>query len=145
MNLQAKQTRSLVRLWMIALCATLLAACATTDQKPSPEQHVQERAQARWDALLDDRIEEAYGYFAPGYRTGLSLADYHRRLAGRRILYTGAAVTGSTCSETNCKVQITVDFAVMSALPGVPRMDSTSPVEEDWVFTTGDWYLLPEN
>lgn len=145
MNLQAKKTRSVVSLWMVALCATLLAACATTGHKPSPEQLVQERAKARWDALLDDRIEDAWGYFTPGYRTGLSLAAYHRRLAARRILYTGAEVTGSTCSETSCKVKISVDFAVMGALPGVPRMDSTSPVEEDWVFTAGDWYLLPEN
>ena len=145
MTLQANRLRTLLNFWMIALCANLLVACATTDHKSSPEQLVQERAQARWDALLADRIDDAYGYFAPGYRTGLSLADYHRRLASRRIMYTGAEVTGSTCAETNCKVQITVDFAVMGALPGVPRMDSTSPVEEDWVFTAGDWYLLPEN
>ena len=145
MNLQGNRPRTLLNFWMIGLCASLLAACATTGNKSSPEQLVQERAQARWDALLDDRIEEAWGYFAPGYRTGLSVAAYHRRLAARRILYTGAEVTGSTCSETSCKVQITVDFAAMGALPGVPRMDSTSPVEEDWVFTAGDWYLLPEN
>jgi hypothetical protein len=123
--------------------AVLLAGCATT-AKQTPEIVVSERAQARWDALLDDRVEDAYVYLSPGYRTGLPLSAYYRRLASRRITYTSAKVTGSECSDNACKVKILIGYAVIGVLPGVQRLDNESTVTEDWILAGDGWYYLPE-
>lgn len=140
-NRQRLRRRARVTAGLLGLL--LVGACATASKQP-PGEVVKARAQARWDALLQDRVDEAYAYFTPGYRSGLSLSNYYRRLAAQRFEYTGATVTGSECSEKSCKVKILVDFALSGVLPGVQRMDSRAPVEETWIFTDGDWYLLPE-
>jgi hypothetical protein len=120
----------------------MLGACATTGK--GIEETVTQRAQARWDALLADDVETAWGYFTPGYRSGLSLSGYYRRLAAMRLKYTGARALESDCSENSCKVRISVDYSVFGAVPGVKRYDMTSNVTEDWIFTDGDWYHLPQ-
>lgn len=131
------------RLLPALVLAGLLGACATTGK--NAETRVGERAQARWDALLADDVETAWGYFSPGYRSGLSLSSYYRRLAAMRLRYTAARVIKSDCSEKVCKVRISVDYSVYGAVPGVDRFDTTSEVTENWIHTDGAWYFLPEN
>lgn len=129
--------------WLPLASALLLAACATTGD--SPEGAVAERAQARWDTLLAEDIEGAYAYLSPGYRSGYSLLDYYRKLGSMRVKWTDAQVKESNCSESSCKIQISVDYVAYGAVPGVQAFPSTTLVEEDWVQAGGEWYLLPGN
>ena len=46
---------------LVLLAVMLLSACATTPA--SPGDIVKERAQARWDALLNGDFATAYSYF----------------------------------------------------------------------------------
>lgn len=124
--------------------AALLAACAASPPAPAPEELTVQRAQARWDALLADDVPTAYGYFTPAYRSGMSLTQFYRKLAALRIKWTGATVTESDCSENVCKVQIFIKYDAYGAVPGVPRFEAESSAEENWIFTDGDWFYLPD-
>lgn len=132
-----KLNRSIV----VLLALSMLTACATTGS--SPEERVATRAQARWDMLLAKDIEGAYAHFSPGYRSSFTLLDYYRKLAAMRIKWTGAEVRESNCSGDSCKVRIYVDYIAIGAVPGVKEFRSGSFVNEDWVLSGDEWYLLP--
>jgi len=126
---------------MLSFSLLLISACATT---MSAESIVEERAMARWQALLSDDLEGAYGYLSPGFRSSVSSNQYQRSILRRQVRWTDARYTKSECSETACKVSISIDFTVYGALPGVSSFESTQPVEESWIFVDNNWYLVPE-
>lgn len=128
-------------LLMLSCSLFLLSACATTR---STETIVEERAMARWQALLTDDLEGAYGYLSPGFRSSVSSMQYQRSILRRQVRWTDARYIESECSDTSCKVSISVDFTVYGALPGVNSFESTQRVEESWVLVDRNWYLVPE-
>lgn len=126
-----------------AVVVSLLTACAGLGK--APEERVSERAQTRWDLLLSDQLEAAYAYLSPGYRSGLSLRNYQRKLLTQDVRWTGAEVIESNCSSDTCKIRISIDYGVYGALPGVSKMQSRRDIEEDWVLVDREWYFLPGN
>ncbi len=126
-----------------ALAALLLAGCAGMGAKP-PEEAASERARERLDHLLAGDFAAAYEYLSPGYRSGVSLNDYQRKMLSRRFQWREATVGQSECSEDVCKVRISMDFVVVGALPGVSRYETKGGGEENWIRTDGQWYYLPK-
>ena len=129
---------------ILALCCglLLLSACATTMQT---EETLEERTMARWDALLSGDVEAAYEFLSPGYRSSVSLLQYHRSLVLSKVKWTGAKYIEGECEETICNVKILLDFTIYGALPGVKSMDSKQTIEESWLLVKGSWYLVPKN
>lgn len=125
----------------LALAALILSACATTS-KP-PEEAVKERAQERLDLLIAQDYAAAYEYLSPGYRSGVTLNDYQRRMLRQRTQWTRATVGESDCSEDACKVRISIEYTIYGAVPGVSRFDSRAASTEDWVRSGGQWYFVP--
>lgn len=128
-------------LLLLSFSLLLISACATT---MSAESKVEERAMARWQALLSDDLAGAYGYLSPGFRSSVSSNQYQRSILRKQVRWTDARYIKSECSETACKVSISIDFTVYGALPGVSSFESTQPVEESWIFADNNWYLVPE-
>ena len=129
---------------LLTLCAAslLFSACATT--KPTSEV-IEQRAVARWDALLSEDVEAAYAYLSPGYRSSVSYKQYYRSLLLIQVNWTGAKYIESVCEETTCNVKILLDFTIYGALPGVKSLDSKQVIEESWVLVDDTWYLVPKN
>jgi hypothetical protein len=129
---------------LLALCAAslLFSACTTTIPK---SETIEQRAAARWDALLGDDIEVAYSYLSPGYRSSVSYKQYYRSLLLTQVQWTGAKYIESVCEETTCNVKILLDFTIYGALPGVKSFESEQVVEESWVLVDGSWYYVPKN
>jgi len=129
------------RLSLMAACCglLLLSACATLP----PEEAVAERATARWNTLLSDDLVGAYEFLSPGYRSSVSSNQYQRSVLLNRVRWTGAQVNESECTETSCKVKISLDYAVYGAVPGVQSFESTQTVVESWVRVDGKWYYVP--
>lgn len=129
--------------FLLVLCCGLflLSACATTMQT---ENTLEERAMARWDALLSGDVEAAYEFLSPGYRSSVSLLQYHRSLLLSKVKWTGAKYIEGDCEETICNVSILLDFTIYGALPGVKSMDSKQTIEESWLLVKGSWYLVPK-
>lgn len=126
---------------MAVVCALLLlSACATS---VSTESQIEQRATARWEALLSDDLAGAYEYLSPGYRSSVSSIQYQRSVMLQQVKWTSAKYLESTCEETTCSVKILVGFTVYGALPGVKSFDGTKDIEESWVLISGNWYLVP--
>lgn len=127
----------------LAACCFLLGACATTGTE-SPSAKVEPRAQARWDALLAGRLEAAYEYLSPGYRSSVSLLEYQRSVLTRKVEWLGAELIDSECSENTCKVRISIDYRLWAAVPGVPKFEYTMDVTENWIRSNGQWWFVPD-
>ena len=125
------------------LCCSLvlLSACAT---KMSTENVLEERATARWETLLSGDLAGAYEYLSPGFRSSVPSLQYQRRLLLNKVKWTGAHYIESDCTETTCKVKISLDYTVYGAIPGVKSFDGTQEIEESWVKVNGTWYFVPD-
>ena len=131
------------RLWGVACCAgIMLAGCATsltggvTVESPQElkQKVVKERANARWQALINSDAEKAYEFLSSGSKAVGSLALYkmRARLAGFRAV----EVHSAACEAETCKVSLTVifDHRLMKGIP----MD----LDESWVLENGQyWYV----
>ena len=119
----------------------LLSACATTAQK---EDNIEERAMERWNALLTGDLTGAYEFLSPGYRSSVSSTQYQRSILLNRVKWTAAHYIEGDCTETVCKLKISLDYVLHGALPGVKSFESTQPIDESWVLVDGLWYIVPE-
>ena len=125
----------------ISCALMLLTACAST---PTIENTIEQRATARWTALFDDDLAGAYEYLSPGYRSSVSSIQYQRSLLLMKVQWTDARYIESDCTETICKVKISLDYTVYGSVPGVNSFEGTQEIEESWVRTDGNWYLVPK-
>ena len=132
--------RSFTILTVLCCSLLLLSACATSMKSGG---NIEKRAMGRWDALLSEDVEAAYEYLSPGYRSSVSLTQYHRSLLLSKVKWTAAKYIESDCEETVCNVKILLDFTVYGALPGVKSLESKQTIEESWVLVNSSWYLVP--
>lgn len=119
----------------------LLSACATTTPKGD---NIEKRATARWDTLLSDDLAGAYEYLSPGFRSSVTSTQYQRSILLKRVKWTDARYIESDCAETTCKVTISIDYLARGVLPGVKSFKGTQTIQESWVLSDGQWYLVPE-
>ena len=126
------------------LCCSLLllSACATTSRT---ENTIEKRATSRWDAILSDDLAGAYEFLSPGFRSSVSSVQYQRSVLLKRVKWTAAEYIESQCTETTCKVKISLNYALYGALPGVKSFEGTETIEESWVLVDGNWYFVPGN
>lgn len=129
--------------WGMIGLAALLSACAT--MKASPEEQVSQRAQQRWDLIMGDDLDAAYAYFAPGYRSGMPLKSWQRKMLTRRVVVNDAEVSGSECDGETCEVSVAAKYTAHGALPGVSKYDNRTAITEDWVRVDGQWFYLPDD
>jgi len=126
----------------LVVCALLLlSACAAPGNKQST---IEERANARWEALLTGDLAAAYEYLSPGYRSSVSSVQYQRMVLLQQIKYTSAKYVKSECEEATCNVTVLVGFTVYGAVPGVKSFDGSRNIEESWILVDGNWYMVPE-
>lgn len=125
------------------LCCSLmlLAACATTASK---EAGIEKRVTARWAAILSGDLAGAYEFLSPGFRSSVSSLQYQRSILIMKVKWTNARYIESVCTETTCKVKISLGYTVYGGLPGVKSFDGAQIVYESWVLSDGNWYLVPD-
>lgn len=114
-------------LWVV-----FLAACATANPRNSQD-IVKERAQARWNALVQGDVKTAYEFFSPGSRTALTLADF---ASGIRIGFWKAVVVDQVeCGAETCEVRSTIEYDHRG-------MRIKTPHRETWVREGSNWWFL---
>jgi hypothetical protein len=127
---------------LVLLAVMLLSACAATPT--STEDVIKERAQARWDALLDGDFATAYSYFSPGYRSTITVVDFEIGVRMRKVRYRTAEYLGHSCENDVCTVQIKVGYQVARPVPGLDNWESESMLSEQWINSDGEWWFLPQ-
>ena len=130
------------RRWLRAAAAGILmavaAGCASIGAGSRPaEQVVLERAQARWNALVDRDFAAAYTYLTAGYRAVVPLAAYRRQTTGP-AQWEGAKAHSAKCEAARCIVAVEITFRI--GLPGHADRVQSSFVDETWVLEDGQWF-----
>jgi len=130
-----------IRYFITLLMVLALGACATNGTSKNA---IEDRAQARWDAILSNDLDTAYGYYSPGYRTATSRVDFEIAMRLRKIKWVSADVLESSCEADLCTITTLVGYEITKPLPGVPEWKSKQEVTERWVRTEGQWWYVPE-
>ena len=137
MNKFLTKCQTMVTMFLIVL---FLSACASTGGSTTS---IEQRATERWNLLFSDDLTAAYQYLSPGYRSSVSSKQYQRALLLQKIKWTAARYIESDCTETSCKIKISLDYTVYGAIPGGKSFDGTQEIEESWVMVDGNWYFVP--
>lgn len=120
----------------VAGCAGLGAGKAD-----DPSQVLTQRAQARWQALIEGDFAKAYGFETPAYRQATPLRLYTSRF-GSQLRWDKAEVMEvlpDPDGET-AVVRVMIFYTAMDAVGGV--INGERPVDESWVRTGGDWWHI---
>lgn len=125
-------------LLLAAAATALLTACASTPPA-TPEEAVQQRAQARWNALLKHDFAQAWGYFVPAYRAVVSLDRY------KSTMKNGAPWVDVKVGTVHCEsaTKCTADVLIEGKPVGVASFSGNvrTGVQETWLLEDGTWWL----
>lgn len=137
----------------LVAAAALLGACATGKRAPEsqpateaaskPEDILRVRAVSRWEKIIDKRFDEAYEYLSPGYREVRPKDDYVKIMAGRPLQWTRANFVRASCETETCAVSIEVHANFEMPVMRVGTVETLTVVEENWILSDGEWYLVP--
>lgn len=118
----------------------LTAGCATMNR--TPEEVVEQRAQARWDLMVERNAGEAWAYYTPGYRDTVDRRDFAYDVARKPVRWLQAEVLSVECEPERCKVRANVTYHVPSAQAGRGNVETTRVVEETWIRSERQWWYV---
>lgn len=125
----------------LLLSQFVLTGCAVI--KPEPEEQVKARVEGYWQAILGEDYAAAYEFLAPGFRLKIKEAVYRNRFVGL-MTYHDAAVQSIACEGERCDVSVDTDYT-FQGLPSFGFKIRERKVNEQlWIFSEGDWWLLPK-
>jgi len=121
---------------LLAAALTVLGGCASLGPQ-TPEQQVQQRANAYWQARLKADSASAYALLVPAYRELRSEKDFAKS-QGAGINGEKVEVTQVTCEAQKCNARIAL--TVKPAVPGLKLPVVTSYMDDTWVLEQGQWW-----
>ena len=126
----------LVAVPAVAAAVLVLAGCASLGNA-TPEQKVQQRAEAFWQARLQGQPEKAYALLSPGYRK-VSTFEQYRAQYGAATGVKAASVVNVTCEAEKCTARIKIEAT--PALMGVNVGTIATGLDETWLLEDGQWW-----
>lgn len=122
----------------LAALALTLAGCAAFQPK-TPEQIVQERAEARWAALIKGNFERAWTYADTATRERTPQEKY-KSLFGSAGAWKSASVYRVNCQAESCivRMRLTTMNMVPTFAQAAPQL--TTAFDEEWTREQGQWY-----
>lgn len=124
--------------------ALLLGACKPTMQSPDT---IADRAEKRWQLIIDNKTAQAYDYFTPGYRQVVKREEYEFDVTDRPITWLSIAHRETSCeSELRCTVVLELEYKTNIPLRGVTQEIKTKKYQrETWLRADdGRWYFMPK-
>lgn len=121
---------------VVAVAALLVAGCASLGNT-TPEEKVQQRAEAFWQARLKGEPEKAYALLSPAYRKVRTFEQY-RAQYGAATGVKAASVVNVTCEAEKCTARIKIEAT--PALMGVNVGTIATGLDETWLLEDGQWW-----
>lgn len=137
-----------IKLLFVVAVLALLAGCGTMGGTKSGAaggkgKTVEERAQERWNYLIERKAAEAYEYLTPGYRGAHPKDIYAAKMSTRPVKWTKASITNKQCEDENtCEVALIIEFNLRMG-GGVGTVSSFNVQKEKWLRIKNQWYHLP--
>jgi hypothetical protein len=114
-----------------------VAGCSTLGAPEDPSELVARRAKERWQALIEQNLDKAYGYLSPGSRQALSIDGYKARI--RTGMWKAADVDQVSCEASACKVTVKITYDHRKF------RNVQTQVIESWLIAEGNaWFVLQE-
>lgn len=98
---------------------------------------VQERAQARWQAIVTGDLDTAYTFANPGFRSTIHPELHHNRLVNG-IEWLEAHVDQVECQAQRCTVTVNARYEVTDPPTG---LDFSETLQEIWIFVNDQWWI----
>jgi hypothetical protein len=129
---------------VVAVMVLVLSACATTPeaQAKKDEEIVAQRAQERWNLLVDGRVESAYDYLSAGYRQVTPYSHYMKTVKGVG-LWKSAEVQAVNCQEDVCKADVKIHMEIRHPMMRSPARTENILVEQWLKDKDGIWGFVP--
>ena len=121
---------------VLLLC---LVSCAPPK---SAEELVFERATARWALMKDGEYEEAWEYYAPGFRQSTSREAFARDAARRQTAITDAIVVEVTCEPEGARCEVTTElgYRLLAGPASLRGLESQRMIRERWIYIDQNWW-----
>jgi uncharacterized protein YchJ len=101
---------------------------------------VQQRAEARWTALMNKDYAAAYEFFSPAYRSVVSLQQFERT-RGSEVQWIAARVNDVRYdSPTVAVVSVAVTYKYAMPRSGGSEIESIRELREQWLYKDGGWW-----
>jgi len=125
---------------MLTILIALLSGCAETVDD------IDAKAEARWQALIDNKYEQAYQYLAPSYRELEDLMTYQMRIqkAQLNIQWNEVEFLAKECQEDACTVKLNINHTYQFSRRAFGEATADRQIEENWIKDGGTWYYLPK-
>ncbi|GAB4181787.1 MAG: hypothetical protein Tsb002_02190 [Wenzhouxiangellaceae bacterium] len=104
---------------------------------------LEDRAMARWNALIKRDYAAAYPYYTPGYRLTTPLLQFIDNFPGGRVIWSEAQYVDEECTDVRCIVRLDLTYSFLNPVPGVDSVVNTRLIKETWVLLDGVWYFSP--
>ncbi|MCF6300036.1 MAG: hypothetical protein L3J52_02795, partial [Proteobacteria bacterium] len=128
------------RISIIIMAVLFLAAC-----KDTPED-LNKKAEARWQAIIDNDYEKAFEYFSPAYRKTEKYLSFALRMqkAKLKVNWTAVKYMSKSCeTESTCSVSLELSFTYQFEQRSQGSIETDSIVKESWMLKDGKWYMVP--
>jgi hypothetical protein len=114
------------------MLAASIVGCATL--VPSDEMVVEQRAMARWKAIIANDLREAYEFISPAGRSLVPFEAYQSSI--KRGFHKAARVLEVKCSSSDlCEVSLELEYEYS-------RRRIKTPLQEKWVRQDSQWWFL---
>jgi len=124
-------------LLIIVAAIAVLAACS---DNRTPEEIVADRAQARWDAMVEGDFEKVWEFFSPGFRDQSSRSVFAVDYARRPMRWDSARVVSVDCQDRRCETETEVSYTVTGGPGTLAGMQNTRSVDNVWIEIDGQWW-----
>lgn len=144
-----QSTRKAAGFVVALVSALMISACATAPAdndawRDSQRSVLKQRAEARWQMLIEGDFKEAYGFLSPDYRSVVNLQQYKKKF-GRSIDWRLARVDDIRYdSPTVATVLVKLTYA--TDLPGArgELIQNTREMPEKWLYKDGGWWYTSQ-
>lgn len=126
-----KRILPLIPVSIFLILALLLNSCSKNSGKP------EDRAAARWQALIELDWEKAYSYETPSYKLASTIEDYEKSFGTAITWISAKTISSKEVSEKviDVDVELTIEFS-----EGGGKMLIPSVFTERWLKVDNTWW-----
>ncbi|MCK5354289.1 MAG: hypothetical protein KAJ63_04175, partial [Methyloprofundus sp.] len=129
---------------LLSLIMLMIGGCSEFTES-NPEEMVRQRVNERWAALIEGRLETAYGYESPEYRELYPFTEYRKAIRGVGA-WKKIDIETIVCEEKKCIANIIIYVRINVGM-GFGVVESNARAKENWIHhsTSGQWYHISDH
>lgn len=135
-----------MRLYILLIFVVFAHGCASFKGSglESDASVLHERAEERWEALLNKDWEKAYSFELPEYRKTHDLSKYKRRY-GSSIQWKHVTIKSVDIQEDQKTADVSGELTYQFVAPGAGggMVETMTSIKERWLKKESEWWFIP--